>query len=678
LRSFYDLENGGDIGRGHALNPVTGEPYAPNVVHRGDYARVLAEFWADGPDSETPPGHWFTILNYVNDHPQLRRQFGGQGEVLDELEWDVKSYLALGGAMHDVAVSVWGIKGYYDYARPISAIRFMADLGQSSDPAQPSYHPAGIPLLENYIELVKAGDPLAGPNGEHVNKIKLRAWRGPDYIIFPEIQTAGVDWILAEDWWPYQRPSFVTPNFAGYVSGHSTYSRAAAEVLTALTGDPFFPGGMGVFDAARNEFLVFEDGPSTDIQLEWATYRDASDQCSLSRIWGGIHPPVDDIPGRLIGIEIGQEAFALAESLFYKDRDGDGVYDYADCDDEDATVFPGAPEICDNKDNDCDGDIDEAIQLLFYRDLDGDGFGTPLDSVWACTAPLGYVTSPMDCDDTDSLAYPGQIWYVDADRDGYSGTEGVVSCLRPIDGFLSNELLGLTTDCNDADPARFPGQLWYLDQDGDGFSAGETVVSCTRPPNGFLMAELVSTTGDCDDSTTAIAPGQLEVCDGLDNDCNGLVDDELPSFRYYRDADGDGFGDGASRLDTCLSSAPLNFVDNADDCNDNDSRVYRNAAEIADNGVDEDCNGVDLFLATKVFPNPFRDQLVVHLAEAARVRVQLYDMPGRLAWDSELLCIDNRLELDLSGLHPGVYLLVVREASGEKMYLRQKILRLQQ
>ena len=149
-----------------------------------------------------------------------------------------------------------------------------------------------------------------------MGKIKFRAWRGPDFITDPETDIAGVDWILAENWWPYQRPSFVTPPFAGYVSGHSTYSRAAAEILTALTGDPYFPGGMSGFTITANEFLVFEDGPSVDMALEWATYRDASDQCSLSRIWGGIHPPADDIPGRLIGIEIGGDAFDHAATYF--------------------------------------------------------------------------------------------------------------------------------------------------------------------------------------------------------------------------------------------------------------------------------------------------------------------------------------------------------------------------
>jgi hypothetical protein len=273
---------------------------------------VLAEFWADGPDSETPPGHWFVILNEVADHPDLVKRFAGSGPELDENEWYVKAYFTLGGAMHDSAIAAWGIKGWYDYIRPLSAIRAMADRGQSSDPLAASYDPDGIPLEPGYIELVEAGDPLAGAAGEHIGKIKVYAWRGPDYIANPLADTAGVDWILAENWWPYQRPSFVTPPFAGYVSGHSTYSRAAAEVLTAITGDPFFPGGMSSFEIPANEFLVFEDGPSVGMTLEWATYRDASDQTSLSRIWGGIHPPADDIPGRIIGEQIGLDAFALA------------------------------------------------------------------------------------------------------------------------------------------------------------------------------------------------------------------------------------------------------------------------------------------------------------------------------------------------------------------------------
>ncbi len=314
MQQFYDLENGGDPGTGHNINPKTGLPYTPQMVKRADYARVLAEFWADGPDSETPPGHWFTILNYVNDHPEFEKRFEGVSAVMDDLEWDVKAYFCLAGALHDAAVAVWGIKGWYDYIRPVSAIRAMAEYGQSSDPSLPSYHIAGLPLIPGLIELVEPGDPFGSA---HIGKVKVYAWRGPSYINNPATDEAGVGWILAENWWPYQRPSFVTPNFAGYVSGHSTFSRAAAEVMTALTGDAFFPGGMGEFNADQNQFLVFEEGPSTDIVLQWATYRDASDQCSLSRIWGGIHPPADDIPGRFIGMEIGVNAFELAKSYIY-------------------------------------------------------------------------------------------------------------------------------------------------------------------------------------------------------------------------------------------------------------------------------------------------------------------------------------------------------------------------
>jgi hypothetical protein len=313
---FYDTLNGGDKGTGHTVNPVTGAPYEPQIVPRGDYARVLAEFWADGPSSETPPGHWFTILNTVTDHPLFERRLGGAGPELGPLEWDVKAYFTLGGAMHDVAISAWGIKGWYDCVRPLSAIRAMADRGQSSDPAAASYDPDGLPLVPGHIELVEAGDPLAGAANENVGKIKLYAWRGPTYIPDPLTTQAHAGWILAEEWWPYQRPTFVTPPFPGYISGHSTYSRAAAEVMTALTGDEYFPGGMSQFEVKANEHLVFEEGPSVDMTLEWATYRDAAEQSALSRIWGGIHPPIDDVPGRLIGIEVGNAAYAFALSYF--------------------------------------------------------------------------------------------------------------------------------------------------------------------------------------------------------------------------------------------------------------------------------------------------------------------------------------------------------------------------
>ena len=337
---YYDFMDGGDWGNGWAQNPVTAKPYEPQIVPLGDYARILAEFWADGPDSETPPGHWFSVMNYVADHPLFEKRFMGQGPIVDDLEWDVKSYLVMGGSMHDCAVSAWSVKGYYDYLRPVSAIRYMADQGQCTDENMPSYNPGGINLVPDIIEVVTAETTAPGQRHEHLlgseGKIAIKAWLGPTLIIDPDTDVAGVGWMLAENWWPYQRPSFVSPPFAGYVSGHSVFSRSAAEVMTMLTGSPFFPGGMGEFEAPMNEFLVFEEGPSMDITLQWATYQDASDQTSLSRIWGGIHPPADDLPGRHMGQVIGPEAFTEARRYFNglktcpADFQGDGLVNFFD------------------------------------------------------------------------------------------------------------------------------------------------------------------------------------------------------------------------------------------------------------------------------------------------------------------------------------------------------------
>lgn len=315
--SFYNFTNGGSTGTGYSVNPVTGMPYTPQLVKRGDYTRVLSQFWADGPASETPPGHWYTILNYVGDYPGFQKKLEGVGPVLPDLEWDVKTYLALGGAVHDAAIACWGIKGWYDSPRPISAIRKMALYGQSSDSTLPHYHPAGLPLIPGFIELIEPGDSMEGPFGANVNKIKMRAWKGFTTILNPATDYAGVGWILAENWMPYQRKTFVTPPFAGYVSGHSTYSRAGAFALTLVTGSPYFPGGMGEFSVPANSgFLVFEKGPSTDIHLQWAKYIDASDEASLSRIWGSIHPPFDDFYGRKIGEKVGTNSFLKAKNLF--------------------------------------------------------------------------------------------------------------------------------------------------------------------------------------------------------------------------------------------------------------------------------------------------------------------------------------------------------------------------
>jgi hypothetical protein len=315
--SLGDDTLGTNDGHGYVTNPVTGQPYAPEVVPRADYQRALAEYWADGPSSETPPGHWNLIANAVSDTPGFEHRFAGQGQELDRLEWDVKLYFVLNGALHDAAIAAWGLKGYYDSVRPISMIRYMGGLGQSSDPNGPSYDPAGLPLEPGLVEVITRKSSAPGQRHAklraYIGQIAIRAWRGfPDD---PESQTSGVGWIRAVEWVPYQRSTFVTPAFAGYVSGHSTFSRAGAEIMADFTGSDFFPGGLFEWQVPKGG-LVQEKGPSKPVTLEWARYADAADAAGMSRLYMGIHIAADDFEGRKIGFACGTQAWQLAQHYF--------------------------------------------------------------------------------------------------------------------------------------------------------------------------------------------------------------------------------------------------------------------------------------------------------------------------------------------------------------------------
>ncbi len=256
-------------GTGRTLNPETGMPYSSSITKRSDFGRVLANFWADGPNSETPPGHWNVLANSVTDKLGINRKLGGVGVALGTLEWDVKIYLGLNGALHDAAIAAWEVKRATATARPISLVRYMA-----------SVDARGLPLIPGLIE-------------NRGGKVQILSWHSG----------TEVSWVDARMWTPFQAPTFVTPAFPGFVSGHSTFSRAAAEVLTDFTGSSFFPGGL-------SEAVV------NGVHLQWATYFDAADQAGQSRIWGGIHIEPDDLEGRKIGHQVGLAGAALARKYF--------------------------------------------------------------------------------------------------------------------------------------------------------------------------------------------------------------------------------------------------------------------------------------------------------------------------------------------------------------------------
>jgi hypothetical protein len=326
------VENGGlRTPRGHRVNPHTGAPYAPNLVLRGDYARVTATFWAEGPmGSETPGAHWFRMLNWVQSQKSLQRRIGGKGFELNRLEYEVKAYLSIGAVTHDVAIAAWATKLFYNTVRPITAIRFLSELGQSSDPRLPRYHKGGIRLYPGVVELAtedarRKSDGLAqmarssfctspqvfnasGAAKNCENEVSIFSWR-------PLFE---MRWFPGDYWYPYMRPSFVTPTFPSYVSGHSAFARAAAEILERLTGDAFVPGGlMNIFIEEKWTGVSFgESTPSEDVVLQYATYSDAADACGLSRIWGSVHSPMDDVGGQRVGRKVAEQVWPQLLQLF--------------------------------------------------------------------------------------------------------------------------------------------------------------------------------------------------------------------------------------------------------------------------------------------------------------------------------------------------------------------------
>ncbi len=326
-----------DGGTGYTVNPHTGLPYAPNMAKIGDFRRVMAEFWADGPTSETPPGHWHVVANEVSDDPLLVKKIGGVGPTVNALEWDIKTYFSVAAAVHDASCACWSNKRYYHGPRPITMIRYMGTKGQSSNPGGPSYHPQGLPLEPGVVEVITAASSAIGERheniwnlylndydsgGDHVGEIAIFSFPGegrnnpPQQIPpIPALTENTVRWMLAKDWLPYQRKTFNTPPFPGYPSGHSTFSRAAAEVLTRLTGSPYFPGGIHHFIVPAHTMGI-DYAPSANVDLQLATYYDGADQAGQSRRWGGIHPSEDDFSARIIGAQVGPLVYTLSEKYW--------------------------------------------------------------------------------------------------------------------------------------------------------------------------------------------------------------------------------------------------------------------------------------------------------------------------------------------------------------------------
>lgn len=285
-----------DNGTGHAINPFTKHAYPDNFAKRGDYYRAQAAF-LDGNRFNMPSPWWFQIAADVVSGTELVQHRPANKQRKHDLEYDVKTLFAVGGAEHDTGIAIWDIKRVYDWVRPITAIRWLGQEGL-------------LPLTPGVVEIIAEGDPLAGENDENVGTLKLKGWLGPH---------AGVGWILPEEWFPYQNPTFVTPPFPGYTSGHAGFGTAFSVVMEHMTQDEFVPGGLMEWKVTQLPF----DGPvSQPVYLQWATYRDVADDGGIGRLMCGVHPYVDTIGSRTVGREVGRMAVARAEAYFNGTAEG--------------------------------------------------------------------------------------------------------------------------------------------------------------------------------------------------------------------------------------------------------------------------------------------------------------------------------------------------------------------
>ncbi|HEX2535944.1 MAG TPA: MopE-related protein [Chitinophagaceae bacterium] len=303
------------------------------------------------------------------------------------------------------------------------------------------------------------------------------------------------------------------------------YGPAAPNHFEPAPGSNLVEGMNGLlYGASTKELFSFH--PETGVYTPLYTFGSAQPQGGLAlgldgKLYGaaGGHLYAFDLGSGMIawkapmpGHLMGALTEPAAKKVFYQDADKDGwgnprrvvlaetapagyITQGGDCEDINPKVYPGAPEICDGLDNDCDGQRDEGFTVMtYYRDADKDGWGSNIDSVMACQQPVGFVLAKGDCYDWNAAIYPGAPELCD----------------------------GLDNDCDGQRDEDSPNRgTYYKDNDRDGYGGSTRILACTAPPG------YTSTGGDCNDSDPSVWPGQSESADGKDNDCDGRVDEDI-------------------------------------------------------------------------------------------------------------------------------------------------------
>ncbi len=310
------------------------------------------------------------------------------------------------------------------------------------------------------------------------------------------------------------------------------------------------------------------------------------------------------------------------------------------------------------------GNFGSLTPQTFYADADNDTYGDLASPLTVCTPPAGYVLDNTDCDDTDGLVNPMTTWYQDNDGD-LSGNTAVtfVGCTPPV-GYVLNP-----GDCDDNDILVIYPTTYYTDADNDGFGAmiGLGLVLCTNPGAGYATNQ-----NDCDDTDFDVNPDATETCDGTDNNCNTQVDEGLTFVTYYVDADNDGFGTGAAQ--SLCEDPGVGYSLNNTDCDDAINTVYPGATEIADDGIDQNCDGVDGYLSIEqidavvltIYPNPSSGIFTVKFNTELEGHIVCVDLNGKTL--KTIAITNSEQALDFSELANGNYMLKIMTEVGVRQF----------
>jgi hypothetical protein len=336
---------------------------------------------------------------------------------------------------------------------------------------------------------------------------------------------------------------------------------------------------------------------------------------------------------------------------YFFDGDGDGfgninsagnfcfqpagyVTNASDCNDNNATINSNSTEICNGIDDNCSGQIDEGFVFgNYYMDSDSDGFGNVSTLISTCLQPLGYVSNATDCNDNNAA----------------------------INSNATEICNGIDENCNGQADDGLVFINYYVDFDLDGFGTPGNMQNACAQPFGFVPNAL-----DCNDVNSYVNPDAIEICNGLDEDCDGENDNSVVFATFYEDADGDTYGDPATGQDFCLIPTEL-FVDNGDDCDDTNATINPAATEVWENGIDDDCNpnttdvSVDEWSAAafNLYPNPATEKITLSLTSTDFSKIEIFNSLGSLVHSFGVL--GSQAIIDVSVFPSGYYVIRVNE-----------------